>query len=105
MTDHEHHTDNPLDPRLTRGHDDEPAPQADVYLVLSEGERAKEYVRPLRMSYVHTVCGAVTTMSLAISETYARDPHFYGSTYCVGCSMHRPVGEFRWDGTSQAVGS
>src|SRR5258708_4872190 len=33
-------------------------------------------------------CGARTKMGRALSETYARDPHFYGSTYCVGCSMH-----------------
>lgn len=29
----------------------------------------------------------------------ARDPSFYGSTYCCGCRMHRPVGaagEFTW---------
>ena len=44
-------------------------------------------------------CGAVTTMGLALCETYARDPSFYGATYCTGCRMHRPVGargEFTW---------
>jgi len=48
-------------------------------------------------------CGAITTMGRSIAETYARNPHFYGSTYCVGCQMHRGVGEhgeFVWlDGT------
>jgi hypothetical protein len=50
-------------------------------------------------------------MGLAIAETYAANPGFYGSTYCTGCSMHRPVAEFVWldgrDGypTDQAVGS
>lgn len=45
-------------------------------------------------------CGAVTSMSLALAETYARDPKFYGATYCVRCQMHRPVSEFVWeDGT------
>lgn len=49
-------------------------------------------------------CGAETQMSDALAETYARDPKFYGSTYCCGCSMHRPVAEFLWrDGT--VVGS
>lgn len=38
-------------------------------------------------------CGTITTMSTAIAETYAREPGFYGSTYCVGCKMHLPVGE------------
>jgi hypothetical protein len=32
-------------------------------------------------------------MSRAIAETYARDPAFYGSTFCVHCRTHFPVGE------------
>lgn len=93
-------TDNPNDPRLTRGSDDKPVPQADVYLVLSEDERNKGFVRPVSYKYVHEMCGAVTTMSHVIAETYARNPYFYGSTYCSHCHMHRPVGpngEFHWD--------
>jgi hypothetical protein len=38
-------------------------------------------------------------MGQAIAETYARNPGFYGATYCVGCNRHRPVGaegEFDW---------
>jgi hypothetical protein len=92
-------TDDRDDPRLTRGSDTEPREQADVYLVLSEDERARGLVRPYRDSYRHLACGAVTTMGRAIAETYARQPHFYGSTYCVSCRMHRPVGEhgeFEW---------
>ncbi|OJV23260.1 MAG: hypothetical protein BGO26_10150 [Actinobacteria bacterium 69-20] len=73
--------------------------------MLSEDERARGFIRPVRRSYVHTACGTVTTMSQAIAETYARDPHFYGSTYCASCRMHRPVAEFVWDGTDQVVGS
>ena len=38
-------------------------------------------------------CGAVTTMAQGIAETYARDPKFYGGTYCVGCRSHLRVGE------------
>lgn len=78
------------------------------YLVLSEEERAKGFVRPVRTSYVHTKCGTVTTMGQSIAETYARDPHFYGGTYCAGCKLHFPVGEngeFYWDGTSEKVGT
>jgi hypothetical protein len=41
-------TSDPNDPRLTRGADDTPVPQAEVYLVLSAAERAKGFVRPLR---------------------------------------------------------
>jgi hypothetical protein len=54
-------------------------------------------------------CGALTTMSQVIAETYARDPGFYGATYCVGCNKHLPVGangEFVWDdGSDELVGT
>jgi hypothetical protein len=94
------------DPRLTHGSDSGPVPQAPVYLVLSEDERAKGFIRPLRRAYVHRDgCGTRTTMALALCETYARQPTFYGSTYCAGCSMHRPVGEFRWDEDGAVVGA
>jgi len=97
-------TTDPKDPRLTHGADAEPTPQADVYLVLSDEERAKGFVRPVRRTYVHT-CGVATTMGTALAETYARDPKFYGATYCVGCQRHAPVSEFTWDGTDEKVGS
>lgn len=144
-------TTDPSDPRLGHGSDTEPIPQHDVYLVLSEEERAKGFVRPYVENYVHVGapgprfelrdltedeqaryadvgyvkyeeypedvaglgrlwkqeqidkigvgCGTVTHMGSALSETYARQPNFYGSTYCVGCSKHLPVGdrgEFVW---------
>jgi hypothetical protein len=155
-------TDDPNHQGVKRGGPDEtPVPQDDTYLVLSEAERAKGFVRPVRNSYVHvgiagpkyplrdltdeekqrylesgyvkfekhpesdapTIgrywlqkqldsigkgCGTLTTMRRALSETYAREPHFYGSTYCCGCNMHRPVGrdgEFVWDGTEIRVGT
>lgn len=44
-------------------------------------------------------------MGQALSETYARDPKFYGATFCVGCNKHLPVDEFIWDGTNETVGS
>lgn len=94
-------TNDPNDPRLTHGADSEPAPQADAYLVLPDEERAKGFVRPVRRTYVHkrgmTRCHVATTMSAALAETYARDPKFYGATYCVGCRMYLPVNEFDWD--------
>lgn len=95
-------TTDPNDPRLTRGADPaggEYHDQADTYLVLSEEERAKGFVRPVRLSYWHTSCGKVTTMAQEIAETYARNPTFYGATYCAHCGLHRPVGpggEFHW---------
>lgn len=121
----DHLTTDPNDPRLTHGPDTEPGPQAEAYLVLSEEERGKGFVRPLRRSYVHVGpggheidpndpsrhgrtgrgCGVQTTMGLALCETYARDPKFYGATYCVGCSMHLPVAEFVWAEDGEVVGS
>jgi hypothetical protein len=41
-------------------------------------------------------CGGVTTMSVEIAETYARQPDFYGATFCVDCRRHIPVAEFVW---------
>ena len=154
-------TDDPKHPGVKRGLPDKtPVPQHDTYLVLSEAERAKGFVRPVRRSYRHVGiagpahplrdlrddeqhhkdfgyvkyeefpeserpslgrlwtqeqldsvgkgCGTVTTMGEALSETYARDPQFYGATYCCGCSMHRRVGadgEFVWEGTDERVGT
>ena len=61
------------------------------YVVLSAEERAKGFVRPVRRSYVHVGqleqthrrggCGGVTTMGIALAETYARDPKFYSGTF------------------------
>jgi len=78
------------------------------YVVLSEEERAKGFVRPVRRSYVHEKCGVKTTMGQALAETYAHDPYFYSWTFCCGCGAHFPVGEdgeFVWDGTNEKVGS
>lgn len=116
-------TTDSLDPRLGHGSDTEEVPQHETYLVLSPEELAKGFVRPVRNSYVHQFmldgsplprvlitlkgvggCGAVTTMGTTLAETYARDPYFYGATYCVGCKMHHPVGEhgeFYWDKTDE----
>lgn len=142
-------TTDPNDPRLIRGVNDEtPRPQNEVYLVLSEEERAKGFVRPVRRAYTHVGvrpkhplrdmtadekrrfpdfdkveemehgsrywrqsdldhagCNEVTIISQPIAETYARNPHFYGSTYCTHCQMHRPVNEFVWTNDGTVVGS
>lgn len=112
-------TTDPNDPRLKIGNKVSPDGTNEVYLVLSEEERAKGFVRPVRRTYVHQYmldgsdlpyplisldgvggCGVATTMGQALAETYARDPKFYGATYCVGCKDHFPVGEdgeFYWD--------
>lgn len=142
---------NPNDPGLKQVRADG---QQENYLVLSEEERAKGFVRPVRSSYKHVGerpkhptrpltpdegerykqfgyaayeeypdsdsavcgrfwtdkqlaggCGAVTTMGAALAETYARDPKFYGATFCCRCGEHRPVAEFAWEPDGSAVGS
>jgi hypothetical protein len=83
----------PIDPRTG---------QHESYWVLSADERAKGFVRPVRRSYRHVLCGTVTRMGSAIAETYARDPKYYSATFCVHCKGHFPVGEhgeFVWEGT------
>ncbi len=55
----------------------------------------------------HTLggCGVETRMAEKIAQTYARNPKFYGATYCVGCERHLPVSEFVWSDTDEIVGS
>ncbi len=143
-------TTNPEDPGINK-----PGlgGQNAAYLILSEEERSKGFVRPVRRSYVHTGeipkyplrepteeerqntegmgyikvmdyppeeapkikrfftkkqlngCGVLTTMAQSIAETYAREPGFYGATYCCGCKRHLPVSEFVWEDTCEVVGS
>lgn len=138
----------------------QPFGQHDDYIILSDEERAKGFVRPVRRSYRHVGppgprfplrdpspeeassryakyvkfedypeserplvgrawtqgqldavgkgCGSVTTMGSKLAETYARQPGFYGSTFCVVCNKHLPVGrdgEFVWEGTDERVGT
>jgi hypothetical protein len=162
------YTTDPADPRLGHGVDPEPIEQHEVYLILSDEERAKGFVRPVRTSYRHVGpagsrscavdcgeectghslrdltdeersqqsygyvkfeeyqgegsvtgrywtqeqldavgkgCGSVTTMGLSLAETYARNPHFYGATYCCFCRKHLAVAEFVWERDGSRVGS
>jgi hypothetical protein len=136
---------------LTQGQKEEG--QNECYLILSEEERAKGFIRPYRDSYIHIGkkvdrggmiipleevtkdneswqklynnetgyaaylkysedrypvtgkflthseykaileardyiggCNSETVMGKALSETYARDPKFYGATFCTGCN-------------------
>ena len=46
-------------------------------------------------------CGTKTLIAREIAETYARNPHFYGATWCMGCGKHLPVNEFIWDDDSE----
>jgi len=46
------YTTDKNDPKLKEGQQNETG-QHDIYLILSEEERAKGFVRPLRFSYIH----------------------------------------------------
>lgn len=53
-------------------------------------------------------CGQPTSMGIALAETYAREPGFYGGTFCSHCGVHFPVGaagEFVWQYTTIRVGT
>jgi len=72
--------------------------------ILSDEERSKGFVRPVRRTYVHEKCGSATTMPQKIAETYAAKPSFYGSTFCCACKEYLLVGtygEFVWDDGSK----
>lgn len=75
------------------------------YWVLPAEERARGFIRPYRDRYKHSKCGGVTTMGRALSETYARDPKYYGATFCAICKTHFPVSEFTWTADGEVVGS
>lgn len=82
--------------------------QQQGYVVLAEEERAKGFVRPVRRTYSHLKCNTTTTMGQRIAETYARNPHFYGGTFCCTCGSHFPVGEngeFVWLDDGSKVGT
>ena len=54
---------------------------------------------PVREVCLHTVCGTETRMARALAETYSPGSLGNGSTYCMSCGLHRPVGvggEFVW---------
>lgn len=82
-----------------------PDGQQQAYVVLTEEERAKGFVRPVRYQYTHKTCGTDTRMDERIAQTYARDPGFYSGTFCVHCRVHRPLSEFVWNGTNIQVGT
>ena len=98
-------TDDRNDPRLRNI---EPNGMQEAYLVLSEEELAKGFVRPVRTRYTHLACGTTTWMAELLAETYARKPTFYTHTWCGACRDHLPVGpdgEFVWEGTDEKVGT
>lgn len=56
------------------------------------------FVQPIRNTYRHLTCGAVTVMRGAdLCLTYATNPTYYSRTFCVGCHDHLPIAEFVWE--------
>lgn len=58
-----------------------------------------------RLDQVGKGCGTTTTMGLALCETWARDVHYYGLTFCCGCGDHLPVAEFVWTEDGERLGT
>lgn len=79
--------------------------QYGAYWVLKEEERTKGWVRPFRNKYKHLTCNGNTSMGRALSETYAKDPTYYTSTFCAVCQGHYPLDQFVWDADGTPVGS
>lgn len=76
--------------------------------VLPKEDREKGFIRPVRKSYRHEICNRITSMPEAIAETYARNPDYYGQTFCCDCRGYYPVGlcgEFQWLDDGSKVGS
>ena len=71
----------------------------------SESPLAGKFWTQAQLDAIGQGCGTVTTMALSLAETYARDPKFYGGTFCCGCGKHLPLDEFVWQGTDEVVGS
>lgn len=72
------------------------------------GSALGRYWSQEELSKVGKGCGTKTSMPAPIAETYARQPNYYGSTFCCGCGTYLRVGargEFVWDGTSERVGT
>ena len=74
----------------------------------SRGATVGRYWTQEQLDKIGKGCSTVTSMGLALSETYARDPRFYGATFCCGCGKHFPVGEdgeFVWEPDGSRVGT
>jgi hypothetical protein len=78
----------------------QPSGMQKSYVVLSDEELAKGFVKPVRNKYRHAKCGEITTMGSRLAETYARAPDFYSGTFCASCGTHftfgEPDGDFFW---------
>lgn len=76
--------------------------QFENHPTIDEGEFEQE----VRERYIHEACGGETVMKRHIAESVARDPEYYGSTFCSKCGDYYPVEEFHWkeDGEPWVIG-
>ena len=80
----------------------------EAYPPETSGSAVGRFWTQVELDAVGRGCGTITTMSVELAETYARQPGFYGATYCCGCRRHLAVGangEFVWEGTEERVGT
>ena len=75
------------------------------YPMLSDQEKSKGFVRPLRYTYFHPICSGTTMMSDEVAATFAKDPKFHVDLYCYKCKQNLKVNEFLWSGSNAHVGS
>jgi len=75
--------------------------QFENYPTIDEGVFKQEP----RSVYVHVDgCKQSTKMVGDLPESVARDPEWYGRTFCVACGKHVPVEEVEWkDGEDWVV--
>ena len=71
---------------------------------LSDNERARGFVRPLRNTNKHPECGGITLMSDKIAENMAKKPNHYDEMYCIDCKTSAPLDKFIWHGTDIKLG-
>src|SRR5947207_11760899 len=70
-------TTDPKDQRLGHGVNTKPTPQHEVYLVLSEEERKKGFVRPFRNKYTHVGERLCLIIQKLLSPTVTMLANFY----------------------------
>lgn len=85
-----------------------PRRRAKVTWALSDEDKRKGRLRPLRYVYLHETCGALTKVSVTTAEFMASQPYAFKRAYCAHCRAQfaaGPDGEFTWKGSTERVGS
>jgi hypothetical protein len=67
---------------------------------------AKGYQRPYRDAVLHARCGTLVVLRQDVAREFARSPGVLWTVQCPHCKTGRyPVGEFKWQGTDDVVGT